>query len=240
MIRMLTAVVALLVATAAPASAAPQTYADYTMMLGKNAGQVWSGGAAASQWAWIPLAPNEFEIQWGDPGAWPPSGGEHFVNDGGWVLVDGYFDHKYGTFNRQTVTEEYIGEENCLSTKAIPSNGGRQHYARWTIPATAYCLTALGTITVGANGAVVHFKHEQVWYPPAPCSNSYLGARTCIRQHERWYDDNGHDFSLSLERDQYIARGTGMAFKIHHTYDRAWPAGHAPWDAELYSTWVWQ
>jgi hypothetical protein len=239
MIRALTAAAVLMLAVAAPASAASPNYGDYSMMFGKNAGQVWAGGAAASQWAWKPLSATESEVQWGDPAAWPPSYGEHFVKDGDWVLVNGYFDHQHNAFNEQRVTAESIGDGNCQNMQPIPSNGGRQHYAKWTIATTAYCLKATGTITVGANGAVVHFQHDQVWYPPAKCSNSYLGAQTCIRQHERWSDDNGTTFSLSLERDQYIALNRGLAFKIHHTYDRTWTPGHAPWDAELRYTWTW-
>jgi hypothetical protein len=240
MIRALMAAVVLTLALAAPVSAASPNYGDYTLMFGRNAGQVWADGVAASQWAWKPLSANESEISWGDPAAWPPDGGEDFVRDGDWVLLNGYFDHDHNSFNTQRVTAEYIGDANCGNLQAIPSNGGRQHYARWTIPAEAYCLKATGTITVGANGAVVHFQHDQIWYPPAPCSsNSYLGAHTCIRQHERWSDDNAHPFSLSLERDQYIAQSLGMAFHIDHTYDRTWVPGHAPWRADLRYTWTW-
>jgi hypothetical protein len=241
MIRALVAAVVMVVSFAAvPAAAASPTYGEYSLMFGRNAGQVWSGGSAASQWAWKPLAAaNESEVAWGTPSTWPPEYGEHFVKDGDWVLVNGYFDHKYNNFNTQRVSAEYIGDVNCQNLQPLPSNGGRQHYVRWTIPSTGYCLKATGTITVGANGAVVNFQHDQIWYPPAPCNNSYFSGRTCIKQHERWSDDKGHPFSLSLERDQYIAKDLGMAFKIDHTYDRTWSPGHPTWHAELRYAWTW-
>ncbi|NUT94983.1 MAG: hypothetical protein HOY78_23460 [Saccharothrix sp.] len=215
------------------------TFADFSRMTVRSAGQVWADGAAASQWAWKPLGGDDYEIAWGNPATWPPSYGEHFVRNGDWVLVNGYFDHANSNFNTQRVTSEHVGNADCADMQPLPSDGGRQHYVRWTIPATGYCLHATGTITVGANGAVVHFRHEQIWYPPAPCTNQYLGTRTCIRQHERWYDDKGHPFSLSLERDQYLAQGLGMGFKIDHTYDRKWQPGRQPWHAALRYTWDW-
>ncbi|WP_193441179.1 hypothetical protein [Actinosynnema sp. ALI-1.44] len=239
MIRAFVAAVVVMVSSAVPAAAASASYGEYSLMFGRNAGQVWSGDQAASQWAWKPLGPNESEISWGSPAAWPPGGGEHFVKDGDWVLLNGYFDHTNNAFNTQRVTAEYIGDANCQNLKPIESNGGRQHYVRWTIPATGYCLKATGTITVGANGVVVRFQHDQIWSPPAPCSNQYFGAQTCIKQRERWSDDNGHPFSLSLERDQYIAKGLGMAFKIDHFFDRKWPAGHPAWHAALRYAWTW-
>jgi hypothetical protein len=239
MIRALVAAIVVLASSAIPAAAASPTYGEYSLMFGRNAGQVWADNTAASQWAWKPLSATESEVDWGSPSDWPPDGGEHFLRDGDWVLLNGYFDHAHNSFNTQRVTAESIGDVNCRNMQPIPSNSGRQHYARWTIPSTGYCLKATGTITVGANGAVVNFQHDQIWYPPAPCTNQYLGAQTCIRQHERWSDDNAHPFSLSLERDQYIARGLGMAFKIDHTFDRTWPPGHPAWHAALRYTWTW-
>ncbi|MBP2478644.1 hypothetical protein JOF53_007516 [Crossiella equi] len=225
----------------APLAATPAAadYGDYSQLFQRSAGQYFADGRVAGQWAWKPLSATESEVAWGDPRSWPPSGGEHFIRDGDWLLLNGYADHQHGTFNTQRVTAEEIGDADCANRQPLPSNGGRQHYARWTIPAQPYCLVATGVITVGANGAKVNFRHEQIWYPPAPCTNSYLGARTCIRQHERWFDDKGTPFSLALERDQYLAQDIGMAFRIHHTYSRGWAPGRPPWNAELRYHWRW-
>ncbi|GAA2786379.1 hypothetical protein [Crossiella cryophila] len=244
MIRRLAAVT-LAIALALPlptaGAVAPPDYGDYALVFERSAGQLWTEGVVASQWAWKPLNADrtESEIAWGHPKEWPPGYGEHFVRDGDWLLVNGYFDHTNSNFNTQRVTAESMGDANCADMRPLPSSGGRQHYVRWTIPTTAYCLSATGTIKVGANGAVVNFRHEQIWYPPAPCANSFLGNQTCIRQHERWYDDKGVPFSLSLERDQHIALGQGMGFRIHQTYDRGWPAELKEWRAELRYAWRW-
>jgi hypothetical protein len=54
----------------------------------------------------------------------------------------------------------------------------------------------------------------------------------CVTQNEQWRDDNGHHFSLVLDRTQYIARGLGMAFKIQQTYPVTWSA-----DGRYYWSW---
>ena len=70
---------------------------------------------------------------------------------------------------------------------------------------------------------------------PAPCSNRYLGDQTCIKQWESWWDNNGSPgkpIARKLERDQYIARGKGMAFKIHQYFPKEWKS-----EAKSYWTW---
>lgn len=208
-----------------PKPEAAETYADYSLMNQKHAGSIVGvdTGDVVTQWAWKPLADGS-EIQWGDPkDGWPPKGGEHFEKDGDWVHMTGYYDHENDAFNKQEVTEESIGDANCENMKPLETDG-RQRYAKWEIPSEGYCLRAKGTITVEANGAVVNFEHEQRWSPPRPCENRHLGQQTCIVQHETWWDDNQHDFEKVLERDQFIARGLGMAFRIDATFPKDWHA----------------
>ncbi|AHI01527.1 hypothetical protein [Kutzneria albida] len=235
MIRKLVPVLAALLLAASPVPASAVTsaedYGAYSMMFSQHAGQFTPDGVNLYQWAWKPTSPTESRIYWGESKSWPPSYGERFLRDGDWVLLDGY-DAPDNGFNPQRVTSESVGDANCANLSPIPSNGGRQHYVRWTIPSTAYCLQATGTITVPANGAVVHFQHNQVWYPPAPCEAPGHPGQTCIRQHEQWFDDKDQPFGLVLERDQYIARGHGMAFLIDKTRPDQW-------HAHITSDWSW-
>jgi hypothetical protein len=149
------------------------------------------------------------------------------------VELDGYSSGQGQPVTEvQRVTSEMIGDASCGNMRPLPSDGGRQHYVTWNISALAYCLDAVGTITSTVNGSVVHFEHKQQWGPPAPCSNAYLSGQTCITQHERWWDDNGHPYGLVLNRTQYIARGLGMAFEIRQTYPISWSA-----DGRYYWPW---
>ncbi|WP_238175342.1 hypothetical protein [Kribbella pratensis] len=71
MIRALVVVIGL---STAPVPQAPaETYAQYSLMFEKSAGQYFAGGTAAGQWAWTPLSTTESDISWGDPKAWPPT-----------------------------------------------------------------------------------------------------------------------------------------------------------------------
>ncbi|MGH8876675.1 MAG: hypothetical protein ACRD0P_04920 [Stackebrandtia sp.] len=218
---------------ASPRAKAPETYADYSLMTEKHAGSVVGAdsGDVVTQWAWKPMDGGAAEIQWGNPKeGWPPKSGEHFEKDGDWVYMTGYYDHERDMFNKQEVTEEFVGDADCQNMKPLETDG-RQHYTKWEIPAEGYCLRAKGTITVEANGAVVNFEHEQRWSPPKPCENSHLGQQTCIVQHETWSDDNKHEFKKVLERDQYLAKGLGMAFRI----DASFPED---WHAEMKDSWT--
>jgi hypothetical protein len=116
------------------------------------------------------------------------------------VELDGYSSGQGQPVTEvQRVTSEMIGDASCGNMRPLPSDGGRQHYVTWNISALAYCLDAVGTITSTVNGSVVHFEHKQQWGPPAPCSNAYLSGQTCITQHERWWDDNGHPYGLGAQ-----------------------------------------
>jgi hypothetical protein len=206
-------------------AATPANYGDYSLMFSRSAGQYFSGGAVAGQWAWSPQTASTSDISWGDPAKWPPASAEHFVRSGDWVELDGYSAGQGKPVTEvQRVTSEKIGDAACNNMVALPSDQGRQHYVRWTIPTTGYCLDAVGTITSTINGSVVHFEHKQQWAPPAPCSNAYRSGQTCISQHERWWDDNGHSYGLQIDRTQYIARGIGMAFAIRQTVPISWSA----------------
>ncbi|TDW60828.1 hypothetical protein [Kribbella pratensis] len=223
----LSAVLTTAVAAADPRSsdAATETYAQYSLMFEKSAGQYFAGGTAAGQWAWTPLSATESDISWGDPTAWPPKSAEHFIHDGDWVLLDGYSDGAGRPLTQvQRVTSETIGDANCNNMQPLPSNGGRQHYVRWTIPTTGYCLDATGTIKPPNGSTTVNFRHLQKWLPPHPCTNPYYSSQTCITQYEQWWDDNHHPYSLQLTRTVELARGLGMAFTNRTTVPLTWNA----------------
>jgi hypothetical protein len=208
-----------------PAHAARPVYGDFSMMTIRSTGQFWADGRVAGKWAWSPQPGGESRISWGDPAAWPPDSAERFIRDGDWVLLDGWADN--GTYYTLRVHDERIGNAHCEDLQALPSAGGRQHYVRWTIPAEAYCLKAWGTITEQSSGRTLSFSHTQIWSPPAGCSNAYYGGQTCVKQWESWWDNHGSPGApivRKLERDQYIARGIGMAFKIEQFYPSAWRA----------------
>ncbi len=210
-----------------------ETYADYSMMFERSAGQFWADGQPAGQWAWNPQSEDGSHISWGSPETWPPEMAEVFVHDGDWVLLEGWHDN--GTFYRLEVDTEQVGDGNCQNMRDLPTDGGAQRYARWTIPDSAYCLKAWGTIVEESTGTRIDFGHTQTWSPPARCSNAYYQGQTCIKQWESWWDNNGSPGSpieRRLERDQYLARGIGMAFKVVQFYPR-------PWSADLRFDWTW-
>lgn len=207
-----------------------ETWNDYSLMQSRAAGQFWSGGTVAGQWAWSPQSPSSSDIAWGDPKSWPPSYGEKCLlsADGQWVLLDGYSDGTgLPTRNVQRVTSESIGDANCSGMTPIPSDAGRQHYVQWNIPSSGYCLYAEGTIS-GPNpdGSTftVHFAHRQRWSPPSRCANAYFSRATCIAQREEWWDDNGSPFALRIDRTQQLARGLGVGFTIRQTFPITWGA----------------
>ncbi|MBV8541195.1 MAG: hypothetical protein JO364_14205 [Pseudonocardiales bacterium] len=217
------------------AAAAPSDdYGEYSLMTQRHAGQFYSGGSLGGQWSWTPRG-EESEISWGDPSTSRPDSVENFIHAGDWVLLDGYGGHDPGTYYVQRVSRELIGDGSCRNMTPLPSEGGRQHYVRWEIAPHAYCLQAWGTITERLSGKTVeNFFHSQVWSPPSACRNTYLGARTCIRQWESWWDNHGAPgapVTRRLERSVYLARGVGMGFLI----DQAYPY---PWHAELRSVWA--
>jgi len=221
------------VASTAPAGAArasavqaeAENYGQYSLMFEKAAGQYWAGGAAAGQWAWTPLSATTSDISWGDPATWPPKSAERFIHDGDWVLLDGYNDGAGRPLTQiQRVTSEKLGDANCAGMSPIPSAGGKQHYVKWNIPATGYCLDAVGTIKPPNGSTTVNFRHLQKWSPPHPCSNTYFTNQTCITQFEQWWDDNQHPYSLQLQRSLEIARSLGPAFTNHTTVPITWTA----------------
>ncbi|HET6299078.1 MAG TPA: hypothetical protein VFG33_37260 [Kribbella sp.] len=221
------------VASTAPAGAArasavqaeAENYGQYSLMFEKAAGQYWAGGAAAGQWAWTPLSATTSDISWGDPATWPPKSAERFIHDGDWVLLDGYNDGAGRPLTQiQRVTSEKLGDANCAGMSPIPSAGGKQHYVKWNIPATGYCLDAVGTIKPPNGSTTVNFRHLQKWSPPHPCSNTYFTNQTCITQFEQWWDDNQHPYALQLQRTLEIARGLGPAFTNHTTTPITWTA----------------
>ncbi|MFG2056543.1 hypothetical protein ACGFI9_21220 [Micromonospora sp. NPDC048930] len=215
------------------------TYGDYSRMFERSAGQFWSG-SWRNQWAWEPQGLNVSHIRWGDPAAWPPANYERFERslDGQWVLLDGYGDNT--GFLPQQVTRELIGDVNCQNMTALPWDGGKQHYVKWNIQSTAYCLEAWGQILI-PGGTPVDFYHKQVWFPPSPptCNNMYYQNQTCIKQYEVWKDNNpgnggvaGGPLELRHERDHILAKGLGPAYIIHNYFP------NNGWQAELRYNWT--
>ncbi|MFE0021594.1 hypothetical protein [Amycolatopsis sp. NPDC059021] len=216
------------------AQAAGPVYGDFSMMFQRSAGQYAPPGEQAFQWAWSPQSATESHISWGDPKTWPPSYAEHFVRSGDWVLLDGWGGN--GTYYRQRVTSETRCDAAGANCVALPSDGDRQHYVLWNVPAANYQLRAEGTITEESSGKTFQFTHTQTWGAPAPCSSARFGTRTCVTQSEAWSDNNGLPAGSpgreTLRRDIKIAQGLGMAFRI----DQQVPS---PWHAEATQYWNW-
>ena len=213
-------------------AATTDTWGDYSQMFSRSAGQYYSGNQVGGQWAWSPQSATVSDISWGDPATWPPQYAERFIKSGNWVLLDGYSSGAGQPVTQvQRVTSEKMGDATCNNMVPLAPDGGRQHYVQWSIPSKGYCLEAVGTIT-GTNGTVVNFRHRQQWAAPAACSNAFIRNRTCISQHEQWWDDNGHAYGLQLDRSGYLAKGLGMAFKIRQTYPSIWSA-----DGRYYWNW---
>lgn len=232
LLTVLTVVLVLLGPVASAASL--ENYSVYSVMTQRRAGQFYSGGVASGQWSWKPQG-DASEVTWGDPSKSPPDNVERFVHIGDWVMLDGYQQRSFGTYNVRRVNRESIGDGSCHNMVPLPSEQGRQHYVQWTIRPRAYCLQAWGTTTDQTSGQTVDFVHTQIWSPPSPCRNDYLGEQTCIRQWESWSDNDGAPgatITRKLERSVYLARGIGLGFVIDQTYPHAW-------HAELHSDWAW-
>jgi hypothetical protein len=200
-------------------------WGNYSQMFARSAGQFYSGSQVGGQWAWSPQSSTVSDVSWGDPATWPPTYAERFIKSNNWVLLDGYSSGPGQPVTQvQRVTSEKLGDAQCNAMVPLASDGGRQHYAQWTIPSKGYCLDAVGTITSTQDGSVVNFHHIQQWSAPALCSNTYFANQTCITQHEQWWDDNGHAYGLQLDRTAYLAKNLGMAFKIKQTFPSVWNA----------------
>lgn len=215
--------------TASPITATGEDYAEYSMMFGKNAGQAWSGGSAASQWAWLPSSATESAISWGVPSAWPPSTSSRFIRSGDWVELEGWGDKTL------SVTSQSIGNGSCANMNPLAISSGRQKYVAWDVSSTAYCLDARGTIATAGSTATVEFRHKQVWERVA-CGNAYFSGDTCLKQTEWWWDDDGHAYSLRTVRENYIAKGKGMAYKVQN---RVSNGVFSSWSADGRYYWPW-
>lgn len=208
--------------------AAVGTYDEFSRLGRRSAGQFGTGDSVAGQWSWRTEPSGEYSVNWEQE---QPENRERFrrSRDGDWLLLDGW--GKKGTeYYEQRVTSERIGAADCTDMKPIPSEGGRQHYVRWNIPAEGYCLDARGTIQEEKGGNEITFRHRQVWSPPEPCSNATFPDRECVTQHEVWWDDNQHEYRKTLDRKVQLAKGLGMAFRIDQTVPK-------PWSAELLRVW---
>jgi hypothetical protein len=76
-----------------------------------------------------------------------------------------------------------------------------------------------------------------VWFPPSgpTCSNTYYRNQVCVKQFERYWDNNGAPgapLALRVWRDQIEARNLGQAFIVHSYL----PADNG-WEAHLRYEW---
>ncbi|HUR88501.1 MAG TPA: hypothetical protein VMZ74_05375 [Ramlibacter sp.] len=221
--KVLLALPAAFMVAACAGQPAADVWGDYSLMGRAASGVIWDERAPASLYQWDTVSANEAHIHWGSPKNWPTEHRERFIHSGDWVLLDGWWGN--GTYYTQRVTKEMLCDAACNSCK--PLEGDVQHYAMWRVPAHAYCLQAEGTITERSSGKVLHFKHVQVYTPPAPCSNTSFAHATCITQHETWWDDNRTQFEKKLDRTEYLGKGLGHGFRIDQTFPK-------PWHAELH------
>jgi|GEM_PF-6838593 len=222
-------------ASAPRVSAQTDTWGDYSQMFKNSAGQHFSGADYGGQWTWTPQNSTTSDI------SWAPNYAERMIKSGNWILLDGYNNGPGTAITQvQRVTSEKIGDVNCNNMQDLPpENGGMQHYAQWSIPSTGYCLDATGTIKSPTNNTTVNFRHRQQWYPAAACSNTYFSGKTCISQHEQWWDDNNHGYQMTLDRSGAIAKGLGMAFKINQTFPSNWSSAGKYYNQSLDGTTVW-
>ena len=112
-----------------------ETWNDYSLMHARAAGQFWSGGMVAGQWAWSPQSASSSDISWGDPAFWPPSYGEKLLlsADGQWVLLDGFSEGTgLPTRNVQRVTSELIGILQRVESATSSTTAAK--YRRLTFP----------------------------------------------------------------------------------------------------------
>ncbi|PXY20305.1 hypothetical protein [Prauserella endophytica] len=214
------------------------TYADYTLMFERAAGQHWNATQAEGQWAWEPQSATESRIRWGHPHTWasePHQYKEHFRRDGDWVMLDGWEGN--GTFYELDAAVQWTADGDLVTNRvALPP--GAQHYAKWTVPPPlggCYGMFALGTIVEQSSGKRVAFAHEQRWTNVGVIASPHLPAAPALRQTEKWWDDNGHAFSLRVHRDVFLAKGYGMAYRIQN-YDPA--SGAATTRLDLKHAWT--
>lgn len=197
-----------------------------------------AAGGWSNMWTWDAAsngtaAGSVANIRWGTNCPWgPPSDYEKFErsSDGSWLLADGFGNDGSGVFHSIDVTSETQGDINCANNVAIPNDGGKQHYMKWTVPVGGYCLQTFGVIHVdpAAGGGTVNFYHRQQWYWEGTCTHSPYYAdntQTCVKQHEQWADDNpanvGHGtlqgLPLIQDRDNWMAKGKGQNY-VHKNW----------------------
>jgi hypothetical protein len=181
------------------------------MMFQRAAGQYAASDGTAYQWAWSPKSATESHMSWGDPKAWLPSAAEHFIHAGDWVLLDGWGGN--GTYYRQRATSETLFDGAGSNCVGFPSDSDD---VKWNVAAAAYRLRAVDAITEESSGRSFDFMHTATRGAPAPCSNTRLGAQTCVTQTEAWSDNNhlppGTRVVETFRRTSTIAKGLGMSF----------------------------
>lgn len=217
-------------------AASTENYGQFSMMTVKAAGQVWAKddtSKTVAQWAWKPGRNGTSEVRWDKAGDWQGKSThtETYVHKGGWVYLSGFVNKKTGVSYKVRVTSEKIGNAQCGNMKSLASNGGLQHYVKWTVPSAGYCLISVGKIT-SSKGEVVHFRQQLKWNKPGNCATKYHGTVRCIRQSEVWSDDNGHAMKVTRVRDNYLGKGFGPGLIMNQTKPAAW-------HADLRYTWRW-
>lgn len=189
-----------------------ETYADYTMMFQRTGGQHWNAtsNTVSGQWAWTPQSATSSYVTWGHPSTWPAGTVERFSRDGDWIRLDGWHDSQ--VYELRT-SVEWMANADCVTGRVALTPGGPQRYAKWNVDSQPYCLFSLGTIRQVSTGKLISFAHQQIWSQET-CTNAYLGSRSCLKQVERWWDDNGTPWTEKVTRTQWIGKGVGLAYKI--------------------------
>lgn len=199
-----------------------ETWADFTMMGSQRGATLWSAGNPASHFQWSRASADEAHAQWTDPTRNnAPTSNERFLRVGDWVMLDGWWGN--GTYYTQRIERDEWCDAACGNCTTIATEGP-QHYARWQVPATDYCLRTEGRIVEQSSGKSFRFRHVQVWSAPRPCANGSQREERCIIQHETWWDDNQTPFERKLERSIYIAKGLGLGFRIEQSFPKPWQA----------------
>ena len=215
------------VATAAPA----EDYGEYSMMSQRHAGQFYSGGSLAGQWSWTPHG-DESEVLWGDPSKWPPDSAEHFIHSGDWVVLDGW--RSFGKYYVQRVNRELIGDTSCRNMTPLPSDGARQHYVQWNIPAqrTAFRRGALSRAVQRQGRGLLPFPGvvtaEFVQQRLSRDTNLHTAVGILVGQ--QWQRRRADHSQARTKR----LPGPRCRNGLHDRSD--FP--HS-WSAELHSDWIW-
>ncbi|MEO3798045.1 hypothetical protein ABGB14_48290 [Nonomuraea sp. B10E15] len=89
------------------------------------------------------------------------------------LMLDGWRDN--GTSYTVRVTKEQIGDAKCTNLRTFATSG-RQHYVKWGIPSTGYCVS-FSAVNVNARGSTPdHAEGVGNDGPGDPCLTDWLST----------------------------------------------------------------